>query len=124
MKKKVTNVKVQPDALHEVVDVPGTTKMRKKLIKFDVSGMTFAEKKELITNEMIKVFGEFPNDVTIMKRSTRKTDVNPDGLRILVHCKWIKRNRFYDYNGLFSFGRLVKAINKQIEGKTRRSILV
>ena len=121
MKKKVKNVSVQPDALHEIVDV-AENKLRKKLIQLKTAGLTFQEKKELVLKELIKTYGEVPNGISIVKRITKKTDVNPDGLRILVNCDWIKRNRFNDYHGIFRFGRLVKAINKEIEGKTRDSI--
>lgn len=119
---KIDNVKAQPLMIHTLKETK-TGILRNQLIEYNVSGMTWTEKKELIEKEMKLVYGDIPKGVSFLKRETKKNEVNPDGLRLFVYCEWIKRNRFYDYKGILRVGRIFKAINKQIEGKTKKDIL-
>jgi len=107
---------------HDVVE-SDNSKYRKKLIKLDVSGLTYNEKKELLKNEIEKSCPSIFDDISFKKISTRKSVHNPDGIRILIHCNWIKRNRFFDLDGKFRLGTVYKAYNKYKTGTTNESIL-
>lgn len=98
-------------------------KIRKKLITIDVKKLTWEEKKNIIQTKLIDVYGDIPNGISFIKIRSRDIINNIDGLRLLVKCDWIKRNRFFDYNGVFHFGTLINAINKEIEGTTKQTIL-
>jgi len=98
-------------------------RIRKKLSVLDVSEKTLTEKREIITKRLLRVYGAIPDGVRFSKRKT-KDPFNPDGYRIFVMCDWIKRNRYYDEKGKFKIGSLIVAINKQIEGKTNKNILI
>ena len=98
-------------------------RIRKKLSVLDVSEKTLTEKREIITKRLLRVYGAIPDGVRFSKRKT-KDPFNPDGYRIFVMCDWIKRNRYYDEKGKFKIGSLIYAINKQIEGKTNKNILI
>ena len=124
MKFKIENVQAQPVCTHTLTEsVRG--KLRNKLTVLDVAGKTWKEKRDMIYELLIHDFGEIPEGVSFMRRKTNAKDKknNPDGLRILVYCTWIKRNRFYDENGKFNYGTVVKAVNKQIIGFTKKHIL-
>ena len=97
--------------LSEIVDI-GDGQVRRKLCIVDVNGKSFEEKKEILGSRLKDTYGTIPKGVSFKKMQTRKSIQNPDGIRVLVYCNWIKRNRFYDENGKFKFGRIVKAINK------------
>jgi hypothetical protein len=115
-------IKSQPHMIHNLRETK-TGITRNQLIEHNVSGKLWNEKKELVEKEMKFLYGCIPTGISLLKRETKKTDINPDGLRIFVHCDWIKRNRFYDYKGVLKLGRIFKAINKQLEGKTKSNIL-
>ena len=122
MKFKITNVEAQPVMTHTLgTDYQG--KMRNKLTVLDVAGMPWKEKRDWIHKELVTAFGEIPDGVMVVKRKTKPDKWNPDGLRIMVHCAWLKRQRFDDYRGDYKLGTLIKAINKQIDGKTKRRLL-
>jgi hypothetical protein len=120
---KIKNVHSQPVMTHTLGETK-TGKIRNKLTVLNFDGMLWKEKKNILEKELVNAFTAIPDGVSFIKRKTQKTKINPDGLRIFVHCKWIKRNRFYDYKGKFKLGTLIKSINKQIEGKTKKTILV
>lgn len=118
---EITNVKSNYTYCKEVVKtIDG--RIRKKLIVMDVSGKTVAEKRKLISDKLLKAYGAIPDGITFSKRKT-KDKHNPDGYRIFVVCEWINRNRFYDDKGEFKIGTLMTAINKQIDGQTKKQIL-
>lgn len=120
---KITNVKSNHNATH-TISTTKTGKDRNQLTILDVDGMEWQEKKELVEKELKNIYEEIPDGISFIKRKTWPDENNPDGLRIFVHCCWIKRNRFHDNYGKFELGRLVKAINKQIDGETRKRILL
>ena len=99
-------------------------KIRKQLKVIDVSGMTWIQKKNEIEEHLYIAYNKIPDGITFSKRKTKDIKNNPDGLRIFVLCNWIKRNRFYDDGGIFKIGSLMQAINKHIEGTTRKNILI
>ena len=120
-KMKINNVNVNHDNHKEMIQTI-SGRIRKKLKVFDTDNLSWDDKKKMITEYLIDTYGEIPQGVSFSKRKT-KDKHNPDGLRIFVICDWIKRNRFYDENGVFKIGTLINAINKQIEGKTNPKIM-
>ena len=97
-------------------------RLRRVLKVLNVSGLSWTRKKNLIQKHLIDTFGTIPSGVVFDKRKTKDIN-NPDGLRVFVRCNWIKVNRFYDYKGEFKIGTLIEAINRQVENKTKKSIL-
>ena len=118
---KITNVKSNATYSKEVVRTI-TGKIRKQLVTMNVSDKTLQEKKKKVTKTLLKIYGAIPDGVSFSKRKTKDSH-NPDGYRLFVVCSWIKRNRFYDINGIFKIGSLVQAINRQIDGTTKKCIL-
>lgn len=97
-------------------------KTRKQLIVLDFTGKKWKEKETIIKDELIKNYGKSPPNISIIKRSTKKNKYNIDGLRVLVRCNWLKKQRHYDYRGKFNLGTLFKAINKEIiKWQTKKS---
>ena len=119
---KILNVKSNKDYCKEIVTTI-SGRIRRQLSVMDVSGKTWSEKRKDIHDFFIKVYGDIPNGVSFARRKTKDLKNNPDGLRIFVLCSWIKRNRFFDKDGIFHMGSVLQAINKQIEGKTNKKIL-
>jgi len=117
----IDNVKANHIYCKEVIRTM-SGRIRKKLRILDVSGKTLKEKKILIEQDLLKIYGNIPDGIRFSKRKT-KDKHNPDGFRLFVICEWIKRNRFYDVGGTFKIGSLMQAINNQIEGKTKINIL-
>jgi hypothetical protein len=119
---KILNVRSNYDHSKEAINsLKG--KVRVQLSIENVAGKTWLQKKNLVMNKLLKVFGDIPTGVSFAKRETRDLENNPDGLRIFVICDWIKRNRFHDNKGIFHMGSLIQAINRQIEGKTKKRLL-
>lgn len=119
---KIKNVDSQPTMTHTLGESKNGT-LRNKLTVLNVAGKVWKEKRDLVQEKLEVAFERMPEGVAFCKRKTPKNKWNPDGLRLLVHCAWIRRNRFYDEDGMFKLGTLIKAINKQIEGETKYHIL-
>lgn len=112
------NVIHDDDATHEIIERDDGT-LRNKLRTFDVKGLPYKEKRDMIHKEIMDTFDDIPDGIHFSKMQTKKNENNPDGYRVLVSCDWLTRQRFYDRKGVYGIGRLVKAINKEIKGITR-----
>jgi hypothetical protein len=119
---QIRNVKINNRFTKEVQET-FNGRMRKKLVTLNVKGKSWEQKKNLIYDKLIKIYNDIPEGVSFHKRKTKDIKNNPDGLRVFVKCDWIKRNRFDDQKGIFNFGTLIQAINRQIAGRTKKNIL-
>lgn len=120
---KITNVNSNQDYSKEVVKTV-SGRIRKKLAVMDVSGKTWNDKRKDVKKVLMKVYKDIPDGINFARRKTKDLNNNPDGLRLFVLCSWINRNRFYDEKGIFNIGSLLQAINRQIDGKTKKNILI
>ena len=120
---EIKNVNTQPVMAHTLTE-DKNGKLRNQLTILDVSGKTWKEKRDMIHEQLVYVYEDVPEGISFLKRKTPVNEWNPDGLRILVHCSWIERNRFYDEFGQFKLGTVIKAVNRQVEGKTKDHILL